>query len=347
MAFVVSFSQLFLAAVFAVAAFAKLADRGSFREAIVAFRVPRRFADAGTIAVPVLELGVAAALIAAPTARAGAAAAVALLAIFSGAIVRALRFGSAPDCNCFGGITQTEVGRGTLIRNLALMAVAVLVIAAGQSVGALHWLVLSAPGDRPLFAILVACITALSCFCWAVLRQNGRLLHQLDGYAAAGAPAPHKAELPLLEAGVPAPDFDGHDLAGEPVSLSSLLAPGLPVVLFFTDPGCGACELVLDAVVEAQRERADKLTVAVLSAGSIDRIKQKAADFGLDRVVPQEDDTLLDTYGIQGFPALLEIDPDGFVAGPPALGAEPVRAAILRVRPTDGAAGSLPEVVRR
>jgi hypothetical protein len=329
----VSFSQLFLAAVFAVAGCAKLVDRAEFREAITAFRVPRSLVAAATIAVPLIELAVAAALLAAPTARAGALAAVALLAIFSGAIVRALRFGSAPDCNCFGGITQTEVGRGTLIRNAALAAVAVFVIASGQSVGALHWLTLIATGDRPLFAVLVACIAGLSWFCLALLRQNGRLLRRLDGHAGAGTPGSEKGGLPTLEAGVPAPHFEGRDLAGEPISLASLLAPGLPAALFFTDPGCGACELVLDAVAEAQNQRADQLTLAVLSAGRIDRIKQKAAEFGLERVVPQDDDALLNAYGIQGFPAFVEIDPDGSVAAQPTLGADPVRAAILRARP--------------
>jgi len=335
----VSFSQLFLAAVFAVAGFAKLSDRASSRKAIDAFHVPRRLATPAAVAVPMVELGVSAALIAAPTARAGASAAVALLTIFSAAIVRALRLGSTPDCNCFGGLTQTQVGRGTLIRNAGLAAAAVLVIAGGRSVGALHWLSLAAAADRPLFAVLVSALAGLGWFCWVLLRQNGRLLRRLDGYA--GPVTPGKGGSTSLAAGAPAPDFDGHDLSGEPVSLASLLAPGLPAALFFTDPGCGACELVLAAVAEAQGRRADQLTLAVLSAGSIDRIKRKAAEFGLDRVVPLDDDALLDAYGIQGFPAFVEIDPDGSVAAGPALGADPVRAAISRARPAPSGASRL------
>jgi hypothetical protein len=34
------------------------------------------------------------------------------------------------------------------------------------------------------------------------------------------------------------------------------------------------------------------LTLAVISSGSIDRIEDKAAEFGLDRVVPQDDEAL-------------------------------------------------------
>jgi thiol-disulfide isomerase/thioredoxin len=132
---------------------------------------------------------------------------------------------------------------------------------------------------------------------------------------------------------MPAPEFEAVDLAGAPVSLGSLLSRGLPTGLFFTDPGCGACELVLDTVAAAQEARAGELTLVVLSAGSIDRIKQKATDFGLARVVPIEGEELLDAYGIQGFPAFVEIGPDGAVAMPAAFGADPVRRAILRDRP--------------
>lgn len=332
MAVLVSFLQLCLAAVFAVAGCAKLADRAGFRAALESFRLPRRLVPVAAIAVPPAELAVAAALLFAPTARAAALAALVLLAIFSGAMVRVLRSGSAPDCNCFGGIAQMEVGRGTLVRNGALAAVAVFVLAGGQSVGALHWLTLVAAGERALFAALVAAIVGLGWFCWALLRQNGRLLRRLDGYAGAGT-AGRGGGVPPLEAGSPAPGFDGRDLADEPVSLASLLAPGIPVGLFFTDPGCGACDLVLDAVAEAQQDRADRLTVAVISGGRIDRVRQKAAEFGLERVLPQDDDALVDAYGIQGFPAYVEIDVDGSVATAPALGADPVRAAILRGRP--------------
>jgi hypothetical protein len=329
LSFAVSFSQLLLAAVFTVAAIAKLADRTATGQAIEAFGLAPRLAAPAAILLPIAELASAAALIPAATARVGALAIVALLAVFSLAIARTLRAGSAPDCNCFGGIAQTEVGRGTLVRNGLLGAVAAFVVLSGQSVSALHWITVPAPGDRLAIAMMVACIAALAWFCWQLLQQNGRLLGQLDAAADSAPPPPGKPALPPLDSGTPAPGFDGHDLGGEPVSLDSLLAAGLPVALFFTDPGCGACELVLDAVATAQRERAEEMTLAVISGGGIDRIEQKAAEFGLNRVVPQTDDALFDAYRVRGFPALVEIAADGSVAGPPALGADPVRAVVL------------------
>ncbi len=334
MSFAVSLSQLLLAVVFAVAAVAKLADRSGTRRAIEAFGVPSRLTTGGATLLPIAEIAIAAALVPAATARWSALAALALLVIFCIAIARTLRAGSAPDCNCFGGLTQTEVGRGTLIRNLLLGALAAFVALSGQSVSALRWVTVPAARDRPGIVFMVACLAGLGWFCWQLLRQNGRLLLRLDaeGSGTGAAVAGTKA-LPPLEPGTAAPRFGGRDLHGEPVSLDSLLAPGRPVALFFTDPDCGACESALDAVARAQRDRADELTLAVISSGSIDRIEEKATQFGLDRVVPQDDNALFDAYRVYGVPGVVQIDEKGSLSRPADLGIDAVREVVLDTAP--------------
>lgn len=330
MTFAVSLAQLALAVVFAVAGVAKLSDRGGTRQAIEAFGIPSRLAPTGAALLPVVELAIAVALLFPVTARWGALVAMALLAIFSIAIARVLRSGAAPDCNCFGGLTQTEVGRGTLFRNLTLGLLAAFVAFGGQSVSALRWVTVPATQDRAAIAVLLLALAALGCFCWALLRQNGRLLLSLDAAAPARERSGSgKGTLSPLEVGSPAPAFSGRDLRGGAVSLDSLLAAGQPVALFFTDPGCGACESALDGVARAQAERAGELTVAVISSGSIDRIEEKATKFGLARVVPQADEALFDAYRVNGVPAIVEIDADGAVTRPAELGADAVLDAIL------------------
>lgn len=326
----VSLSQLALAAAFTVAAVAKLADLPGTRGAAESFGVPRRLSPAVAVLLPVVELTIAATLLPAATARWGALAAMALLLVFSAAIVRVLGRGATVDCNCFGGLTQTEVGRGTLIRNLALGLLAAFVAVGVESVGAFGWVTAPAPGDRLAIVLLVGAVLGLACFSWQLLRQNGRLLLRLDAVEAAGEPprAGDGKAAASLAIGTVAPAFSGRDLDGEPVSLESLLTQGRPVALFFTDPGCGACELVLDAVADAQRDRMEDLTVAVLSTGATDRIEEKAARFGLDRVVPQ-DESVLDRYGVIGFPAIVLVDERGRVARPAALGVEEVREVVL------------------
>jgi hypothetical protein len=273
-----------------------------------------------------VELAVAVALLPAATARWGAVAALVLIGIFSLAVLRTLRSGSTPDCNCFGGLAQTEVGRGTLVRNGLLGSVAAFIAVGGQSVAAYDWISVPATQDRAAIVFLIACIAGLLWFCGQLLQQNGRLLRRLEVEGAA-APAP-------LQAGDPAPRFGGPDLRGEWVSLDSLLALDRPVALVFTDPGCGACAAALEAVARAQRERADELTLAVVSTGSIGRIEAKAAEFGLDRVVPQADDALFDAYRINGVPGIVEIDQTGGVSKPASLGANAITEAIFGISPT-------------
>lgn len=333
MSFAVSLAQLLLSLVFAVAAVAKLADQGGTRRAIEGFGAPSRVAPAGALALPIVELAIAAALLPAATAAWGGLAATALLLVFSAAVARSLRAGSAPDCNCFGGLTQTEVGRGTLLRNLLLAALAGLVAASawGDPVSAFHWVTVPASQDRLAVVLLIGALAGLGWFCWQLLRQNGRLLLQLEAAGAATSPAKAgtKPPLPALEVGSAAPPFAGSDLDGRPISLDSLLARGRPLALCFTDPGCGACESALEAVARAQRDRAETLTLAVISSGSIDRIEAKAAQFGLERVVPQADETLFDAYRVNGFPGIVEIDAQGSLSRPVALGPDAVREVVL------------------
>ena len=99
-------ARLVLALVFAVAAAAKLADRGGTREAVIAFGGPTRGAGALAVALAIVELMTAGLLLPAGTAVAGAIAALALLAGFSILIAANLMRGRAPDCHCFGQLLR-------------------------------------------------------------------------------------------------------------------------------------------------------------------------------------------------------------------------------------------------
>jgi hypothetical protein len=128
-----------LAAVFAVAAVAKLADRDGARQAVRAFGVPGRLAGPVAAALPPAELAVAVALLITTTAVAGAIGSVALLALFLAGISRSLAQGRQPDCRCFGQLHSAPIGWKTLARNLALLAVAALAAAAGPGAGVGTW----------------------------------------------------------------------------------------------------------------------------------------------------------------------------------------------------------------
>src|SRR6266699_3563976 len=113
-----------LAAVFAVAGVAKLADGQSSRLAVSGVGLPSWAVSLVSVLLPITELAVAAMLVAVPG-RAPALAAVALMTLLnSGLAVRGLR-GQAGDCGCFGRPRQASVGWHTAVRNMLLAAAAV------------------------------------------------------------------------------------------------------------------------------------------------------------------------------------------------------------------------------
>jgi hypothetical protein len=120
-----------LGVVFGVAGAAKLADRVGSRTALVDFGIPTRFAAPGAVLLPLGELGVAAALLADPSARAGAAGALALLMVFSFVVALNLAAGRQLDCHCLGRLHSSPIGAATLVRNGLLGVLSALVMVGG------------------------------------------------------------------------------------------------------------------------------------------------------------------------------------------------------------------------
>jgi Methylamine utilisation protein MauE len=93
----VMLGRVVLAAVFGVAALAKLRDRAGTQRSLIAFGVPEWLASTAGVVLPVAELAVAASLVLAVPCVVSAGGAVALLALFTGAIAQALRRGRRPE----------------------------------------------------------------------------------------------------------------------------------------------------------------------------------------------------------------------------------------------------------
>ncbi|MCA1656417.1 MAG: DoxX family membrane protein [Actinobacteria bacterium] len=125
-----------LVGVFAVAGVAKLADLEGSRATLAGFGLPDALARPAGMLLPLAELGAATLLLFGGTARAGAIAAAALLAVFCLGIANALRRGERPDCHCFGRLHSEPAGAKTLLRNGALGGLAVIAALAGSGPGA-------------------------------------------------------------------------------------------------------------------------------------------------------------------------------------------------------------------
>jgi thiol-disulfide isomerase/thioredoxin len=326
-------ARLGLAAVFAVAAMAKLLDLAGSREAVAGFGVPKRLARPLGTLLPLGELAVAIALLPSSTARYGAIGAFALLALFVIAIARSMARGEAPDCHCFGQLHSEPAGPRTLARNGVLAAIAAFVAidgwgSAGASVTG--W-VASLTGVSLVAFLAGIGLAALAMLTvWgllALLRQNGRLLLRIDELElrldAAGTPAaalPHHG-LPL---GDPAPSFTLSGLYGETVTLESLTAAEKPLMLLFTDPNCGPCNALMPQISGWQREHADELTIAVMTRGSAEDNRSKVREHGVVSVWLDNELAVYNAYLGSGTPGAVLVDADGVIASSVAAGADAI-----------------------
>ncbi len=317
-------ARLLLAAVFAVAAVAKLADREGSRRAAVDFGVPAGLGGLVALVIPLAELAVAVALLPSRTAVWGGLGALALLLLFSAAIVSSLARGRAPDCHCFGQLHSEPAGRRTLLRNGALAAMALLVVAAGWNdpgLSAVAWIArLDTAGA--LAAAALAAAVAAGLYAVGGHRRLASRMRELEERLA----SEHRHAEPVLglPVGSTAPEFSLPDMEGDELALVQLRMFGRPVLLVFTDPGCGPCESLMPEVARWQREHEDLLTVAVLSSGRLLDARAKAEEHGLEFVLSDEHRAVYRDYEGAGTPCAALVDKDGKVAWPLAAGAQPI-----------------------
>lgn len=332
-------ARILLAAVFVVAAVAKLADMEGTRRAVREFGAPGRLVGLLAPALVLAELAVAVLLIPGSTTVAGAAGALALLLLFVVAIATSLARGRAPDCHCFGSLHSEPAGPATLARNGALAAVAAFTLAgslAESPAGAFEWVGRLSGAEMLALGLGVALavfVTAGVTAFVTLLRSYGAVLVRVERLEGVLAEAGY--ELDALEdepefglvPGTPAPGFELVGTGGATVTLDDLLAPRLPLLLVFTSPGCGPCETLLPDVASWQSAQADRLTVAVFSEGETSDVRATAEQFELDNVLADTAGAVYEAYEASGTPSAVLVAADGSVAS--HLAAGPGRVAEL------------------
>jgi uncharacterized membrane protein YphA (DoxX/SURF4 family)/thiol-disulfide isomerase/thioredoxin len=306
-----------LAAVFAVAAIAKLADMPGSRQALEDFGIPARRVRAGAIALPAAELLAAVLLVIAPTAQAGGALAALLLGAFVVGIARALAGGRAPDCHCFGQLHSAPAGRETIVRNAVLGLVALFVVVGGPGPSLPGWV---ADHDATEVALVAtaALAGALALACAALWRENRRLSGRA-GVAPAAAPA--------VQPGEPAPLFSVTALDGAAVSSEALLG-GRRAVVVFVSSSCGPCVALLPVLSQWRDLLGGRLDVHIVGAGDGEELRRLAGEHELPMLL--DDGGASGAFGQPPTPSAVEIDPSGVVMTGPVAGA-PAIEALIRV----------------
>lgn len=358
-------ARLLLALVFLIAGLGKLTDRIGSRQAITDFGLPSALASPLGTLLPLVEIAIAILLIPKGTAFWAAIAATALLALFIIAIAVNLARGNKPDCHCFGQVASGPIGWSTVARNVVLVAVAGLILSQGPDhpgLSAIHWFERITPTERIGLAIVVvgfALLLGQWGFLMNLLRQNGRLLERVEtienalqtlhnavkegGTQVEPLPEPEAAPQPVfgLPVGTPAPSFVLAGLYGETMTLESLRAQGQPVLLVFTDPGCGPCGELLPDIGRWQREETARLNVALISRGDVQANRAKTTEHGVRNVLLQQDQEVAQSYQYPGTPSALVVNPDGTIGTPTEPGPERIRALVqswLGSAPAEGGA---------
>jgi len=329
-------ARVLLAMVFALAGFGKLSDLAGARKSMLDFGAPRAMAPLLSFLLPLAELACAVALIPASSAWWGAAGVLALLLLFIAAIAFNMARGRRPDCHCFGQLHSAPVGWTTLARNATLCAISGFVLWQGPDhPGASPGAWLSSLTRLESIVLAVGCAgSALAGFAlyllFQLLRKYGRLLVRMEAVEARlGIGLNSTAPPPGLPVDTPAPSFSLPALDGGTAALDVLNAEGIPVLLIFTEPGCGACETLLPDIVQWQGEHAGRLKILLISRGTEAENRANSDKYGLRDTLLQQDREVSEAYRIAATPAAVLLV-DGRIASEPALGPDAIRGLVAR-----------------
>jgi peroxiredoxin len=214
-----------------------------------------------------------------------------LFAAFALVVGVALARGRRPDCNCFGRLHSAQIGRWTLARNLGLAVLAGLVAWRAVPLG---WFETA--------AAVGAVALAVQAWLWLeLLRRYGRALRRISELESEADATQD------LVAGDAAPPFVLPDLDGRLVALESLLGPD-GLVLLFTDPRCGACDLALEEAAELPAG------LVAITTGPRDEAAAKAEEHGLPLVLLDARREIAPLYHVSGVPTAVRLTANGTVA---------------------------------
>jgi len=342
MEIVLVMARLFLASILVVAGVAKAIEPAGTRKALIGFGVPEKVAVPLGWCLPFVEIAVALALIPLSTAWLGAIAALALMLIFTLAIGVTLLRGRTPECNCFGQLHSMPVSWTMFTRNLMLAAVAALILAWGKQppgLSALNWVAESKTAQTMILlmsSVAVALLVAGVVYLRRVLGQQTRILDRIEAVeklVEEYAPPPMErteATPPPdgLPVGAPAPDFSLTSIGGAKVSLGDLLAYGKPVMLLFVSPNCSPCVTILQDVKTWERDYSDRLTIALLSKGSLADNERRMSKYDARHLLLVGESGVAESYEGKWTPAAVLISTQGKIASNNNYGADAIRTLI-------------------
>ncbi len=304
-----------LSAVFGTAGITKFLDQRGTREAVVNFGSPPALAPTIAVLLPIAELAIAVGFLSTKTTAVSAVGALVVLLIFIVAIGINLARGRTHDCHCFGQLYSRPLGWPTLIRNFVFAAVA----------GFIWWQVTAASGSdsrsvaaAPWLLGVVALVITGAAVAFGKRQQSKAAQEASEGPKC----------LPL---GTTAPDFELPAYDGGTSSLQQLLAHGKPLLLVFTNPNCGPCVTLFAEIKDWQKTHSDRLTIVLISFGTIKENFVNVARNDLGQVLLQKKREVAESYGGVLTPTAVIVSLEGRIASDLAAGADEIRNLLSTV----------------
>jgi uncharacterized membrane protein YphA (DoxX/SURF4 family)/thiol-disulfide isomerase/thioredoxin len=311
--------RLVLSLIFGLAGITKLLDQPGTRSAVVNFGAPEQTAPRIAIALPVVELLIMLGLLFNATAWWSAVGALVSLSVFIVVIAVNLAQGRTHDCHCFGQLHSRPLGWPTVVRNAIFAALAIVLIwkFRPNAYPPIHTTILAAVANlNVITAVLLA--VALTCGVAALVFWQRRKPEKTI----------EEAPLPIDS---PAPHFEIESYEGGKRSLSELLRPGKPLLLLFTNPKCGPCIGLFQEVKDWQDSHGNRLTIALISRGSIKDNFVSVAKNGLGEVLLQENAEIARLFRAAATPTGILVNQESRIASFPAAGAQEIRKLLESV----------------
>lgn len=286
------------------------------KAAIGAFGLPqflRKTWIAYSLALGELALGAGIVLASGQLLRILAAAATALLVLFSVLVARVLWRKEAIHCNCFGALGQAPVSWPTMVRNLLLVALSLaLALGIDGSVGTVAALGAFSSDDFA-WMLVVALLAA-----WIVKEKlPGRNPVPTDILAATPSSA---GVLDLSGSPIPAVEF--RDAALQVATLQGI-SRDKAQLLIFARTDCHACAPIVESIPSWRNELGDAVQIRLVSAQSPSVL---AAAYPSEEETALHDGSAMGStiLGISGVPGALLLGANGLVGAGPALGSDAV-----------------------
>lgn len=334
--------RLALTGVFGVAAFGKLIDREGSKKALNDFGVPKVLVPAFIYLLPSAEILVGVSLLFVEVSWFGAIGAASLFALFTGGMIYQYAKGNAPDCHCFGQIHSEPVGVTSILRNLALLAIAVVLIVAGRANQGLN--LVSAEQNVMQVVIGIAVIGLLAAVIYFLKRiseqqvQIMRRIELIELVSQEGGSV-ERQEVSSPHEGLPIgghfPDFELFDLNANTVSLTKLKEQEMPTLFFFVSPTCNPCKALLPEIDAWRKELMGKVNFVFVSNG---KAQDNIDKFGNDPMRPillQKQREVAEAVKAQWTPTVILMDANGRVASHATAGDVAIRDLIEQIKSED------------